>query len=62
MISRLISPRYTPNSDALMGVYPLCTGGARAAPPDDVGGPPGYEEFLAAIKDPKHEDHESMLV
>jgi hypothetical protein len=42
--------------------YPLCTGGARAAPPDDVGGPPRYEEFLAAIKDPKHEEHESMLV
>jgi len=42
--------------------YPLCTGGARAAPPDDVGGPPGYEEFLVAIKDPKHEEHESMLV
>ncbi len=41
--------------------YPLCTGGARAAPPDDVGGPPGYEEFLAAIKDPKHEEHDSML-
>lgn len=42
--------------------YPLCTGGARAAPPDDVGGPAGYVEFLAAIKDPKHEEHESMLV
>ena len=41
--------------------YPLCTGGARAAPPDDVGGPPGYEEFLAAINDPKHEEHDSML-
>lgn len=42
--------------------YPLCTGGARAAPPDDVGGPPGYEEFLTAIKDPEHEEHDSMLV
>jgi Plasmid pRiA4b ORF-3-like protein len=42
--------------------YPLCTGGARAAPPDDVGGPPGYEQFLAVIKDPKHEEHDSMLV
>jgi Plasmid pRiA4b ORF-3-like protein len=42
--------------------YPLCTGGARAAPPDDVGGPPGYEQFLAAIKDSKHEEHDSMLV
>jgi hypothetical protein len=42
--------------------YPLCTGGARAAPPDDVGGPPGYEEFLAAIKDPKHKEHENMLI
>jgi hypothetical protein len=42
--------------------YPLCLAGARAAPPDDVGGPPGYEEFLRAIKDPKHEEHASMLV
>jgi hypothetical protein len=42
--------------------YPLCTGGARAAPPDDVGGSPGYEQFLAAIKDPKHEEHDSLLV
>jgi hypothetical protein len=42
--------------------YPLCVAGARAAPPDDVGGPLGYEEFLRAIKDPKHEEHASMLV
>jgi hypothetical protein len=41
--------------------YPLCTGGARAAPPDDVGGPPGYEGFLAAITDPAHEDHDHQL-
>ena len=42
--------------------YPLCVAGARAAPPDDVGGSPGYEEFLRALKDPKHEEHASMLV
>lgn len=41
--------------------YPLCIGGARAAPPDDVGGPPGYAEFLSAIGNPKHEEHQSML-
>ena len=41
--------------------YPLCVGGARAAPPDDVGGVPGYLEFLAAIGDPNHDEHDSML-
>ena len=29
-------------------------------PPDDVGGFPGYEEFLAAIADPSHERHEEI--
>jgi Plasmid pRiA4b ORF-3-like protein len=51
-------PLARPNTD---WHYPLCTGGARAAPPDDVGGTTGYEEFLAAIKDPTHEEHDSML-
>jgi hypothetical protein len=41
--------------------YPLCVAGARAAPPEDVGGVSGYEEFLSAIKDPKHEEHDRML-
>jgi Plasmid pRiA4b ORF-3-like protein len=54
-----VKPLTRPNPD---WHYPLCTGGARAAPPDDVGGPGGYEEFLAAIKDPKHEEHENMLI
>jgi hypothetical protein len=26
-----------------------------------VGGPPGYEEFLAAIADPDHERHAEMI-
>lgn len=41
--------------------YPYCTGGARAAPPEDCGGTSGYEDFLMAIRDPKHEEHDSML-
>ncbi len=40
---------------------PQCLGGANACPPEDVGGPPGYEDFLAAIRDPAHEEHDAML-
>ena len=40
---------------------PLCLDGANACPPEDVGGPPGYADFLEAINDPKHEEHASML-
>jgi len=32
-----------------------------ACPPEDVGGAPGYEDFLAAIHDAVHEEHEAML-
>lgn len=42
--------------------YPLCIGGARACPPEDVGGNYGYEEFLQAIRDPKHEEHDNWLL
>jgi transcriptional regulator with XRE-family HTH domain len=41
--------------------YPRCLDGARACPPEDVGGPPGYMDFLAAVIDPSHEDREAML-
>jgi hypothetical protein len=40
---------------------PQCLDGANACPPEDVGGPPGYIEFLEAINDPAHDEHESML-
>jgi hypothetical protein len=40
---------------------PLCLDGARACPPEDCGGVPGYADFLKAIRDPDHEEHEQML-
>jgi len=40
---------------------PLCLGGKRHRPPEDCGGPPGYQNFLEAVRDPGHEEHEAML-
>jgi hypothetical protein len=41
--------------------YPVCIKGRRARPPEDVGGMWGYYDFLEAITDPDHEEHESYL-
>jgi hypothetical protein len=38
-----------------------CLEGERACPPEDVGGAPGYLEFLKALNDPNHEDHQSYI-
>lgn len=43
------------------GRYPVCVEGERACPPEDVGGVWGYAEFLEAVADPKHEEHDRML-
>lgn len=43
------------------GRYPRCIKGKRACPPEDVGGVWGYDDFLAAISDPNHPEHEDML-
>jgi hypothetical protein len=41
--------------------YPVCLGGERACPPEDVGGTWGYIDFLEAISDSDHEENEDLL-
>jgi hypothetical protein len=40
--------------------YPICVDGARHCPPEDVGGPHGYADFLKAWCDPTHQEHGAM--
>lgn len=51
--------------EALLGAergvrYPRCVDGARAGPPEDVGGVPGYADFLDALADPTHARHDEL--
>jgi hypothetical protein len=47
--------------DAIPGTaYPRLVRAIGACPPEDVGGVPGYAEFLDAMADPKHEEHDRM--
>lgn len=41
--------------------YPVLVDGARQAPPEDCGGPPGFEMFLEAMQDEGHEEHDELL-
>ncbi len=54
-IEKVIHPEKNPSG------YPVLMAGERACPPEDIGGPPGYENFLAALSDPENEDHREML-
>ena len=40
--------------------YPCFVDGERRCPPEDVGGPPGFELFLDTMADPAHEDHRRL--
>jgi hypothetical protein len=48
-------------TDAVPGTtYPVLIHAAGRCPPEDVGGPWGYDEFLDALSDPAHENHAEM--
>ena len=40
---------------------PTCIAGDNACPPEDVGVPGGYMNYLEAVLDPQHEEHEEMI-
>jgi hypothetical protein len=41
--------------------YPLCVEGERACPPEDVGGVWGYADFVEAVQNEDHEQHDEIL-
>jgi hypothetical protein len=43
------------------GEYPRLVRAIGACPPEDVGGGPGYADFLEVMADPNHEEHARML-
>ena len=49
-------------TEAVPGMtYPFLVDAVGRCPPEDVGGPWGYREFLDAIADPDHEEHAERL-
>lgn len=41
--------------------YPRYIDGAGRAPPEDVGGVPGFDLFIEAMADPRHEEHRDLM-
>jgi len=48
-------------SAADIATVPDCIGGRRACPPEDCGGPWGYQELLDILADPSHPEHDERL-
>ncbi len=54
----LENSRYEDREQAMAVV---CLDGARACPPEDVGGIPGYETLSAAMRDPTHPQRQDFI-
>jgi hypothetical protein len=53
-----VEERFPP--DSAFSHKAVCLDGANAAPPDDVGGAPGFESFKEIMSDPKHPEYRAM--
>ena len=54
----LVEKVLTPETDVQ---YSVCIKAKRACPPEDCGGTWGYQEFVEAVQDVEHPEHEEML-
>ena len=41
--------------------FPLCIDGAQVCPPEDCGGPSGYQRLIAALSDPHDPEHDEYV-
>jgi hypothetical protein len=55
----IVLEKRLPDDPNLM--YPVCTDGQLACPPEDCGGIPGFYDLVEALTDPNHDRHEEML-
>ncbi|MDR1045068.1 MAG: plasmid pRiA4b ORF-3 family protein [Candidatus Adiutrix sp.] len=55
---KLVKAAFTPPEGFANGYG--CLRGARACPPEDIGGPYVYPDFLAALNDPDNPEHSEM--
>jgi hypothetical protein len=53
-----VEKTYAPDAQIKL---PFCVDGAGATPPEDCGGVPGYEDFVQAMADPNHAEHDNMV-
>lgn len=51
-------PTLVESSDLML---PVCLAGENACPPEDIGGPPGYELLLEILGNPRHEQYADMV-
>jgi hypothetical protein len=58
LVVRSVAPEQSDDTPAWIASL---SDGARAAPPEDVGGPPGYERALAALANPTSDEDRELV-